>query len=199
MYKFVLCQSSPLVDTSNQSIMCTNTMSMATTINDLPYDCLDRVLAIADETQELKREVARLRARGKFLMKRNAGLKTNETILFERNLILKAKNRALEAREKHLMECNASMEASVVMERNIILKARETHLLECNAGLKTNETILFECNTSLKARETSLMECNARLRYRLEAATTVLEKLTKMTPPCAAPRPRRSARLAMNH
>ena len=172
-------------------------LTMTTTINDLPYDCLDRVLAVADETQELKREVAELKAK-------NRAIKTRQKLLIEHNIILTV-------REKHLMECNDSMKASVVMERNIILKARETYLMECNAGLKANETILFECNTSLKARETSLMECNARLRYRLEAATAVLEtttaiaeknraledKLTKMTDPvpCAAPRPRRSGRL----
>ena len=185
--------------------------TMSTTINDLPYDCLDRVLAVADETQELKREVARLKAREKFLMKRNIILTAKNRALEDQKLFDKARakllierNISLTVREKHLMECNASMTPSVVMERNIILKARETHLLECNAGLKANETILFECNTSLKARETSLMECNARLRYRLEAATAVLEtttaiaeknraledKLTRMTDPvpCAAPR-----------
>jgi len=163
-----------------------------TTINDLPYDCLDRVLAVADETQELKREVAELKTRQKLLI---------------------AHNIVLTAREKHLVECNDSMKASVVMERNIILKARETYLLECNAGLKTNETILFECNTSLKARETSLMECNARLRDRLEATVAVVEKThdletrnralgeklnkTRAAPATPSPhQPRRSGRLA---
>jgi len=169
--------------------------TMSTTINDLPYDCLDRVLAVADETQELKREVARLKAREKFLMKRNIILTAKNRALEDKRLVDKARakllierNISLTVREKHLMECNASMEASVVMERNIILKARETHLLKCNAGLKDNETILFECNTSLKARETDLMDKNRALE----------DKLTKMTPapaPCAAPRPRRSGRL----
>ena len=31
---------------------------MSTTINDLPYDCLDRILAVADETQELRDKIA---------------------------------------------------------------------------------------------------------------------------------------------
>ena len=174
-------------------------LTMTTTINDLPYDCLDRVLAVADETQELKREVAELKAK-------NRAIKTRQKLLIAHNI-------ALTVREKHLVECNDSMKASVVMERNIILKAREKYLLECNAGLKTNETTLFECNTSLKARETSLMECNARLRDRLEATVAVVEKThdletrnralgeklnkTRAAPATPSPhQPRRSGRLA---
>jgi len=156
-----------------------------TTINDLPYDCLDRVLAVADETQELKREVAELKDRDEHTMDCNNKLKAKEKLMMEYN-------DELRVREKHLMECNASMTPSVVMERNIILKARETYLLECNAGLKASETILYECNAKLKARETSLMDKNRALE----------DKLTKMTAtrapvpaPCAAPRPRRSGRL----
>ena len=165
--------------------MVKGTFIMATTINDLPYDCLDRVLAVADETQELKREVAKLKAKNRALEDNKLFDKARAKLLIERNI-------SLTVREKHLMECNDSMKASVVMERNIILKAREKNLMECNAGLKTNETILFECNTSLKARETSLMDKNRALE----------DKLTKMTAtrapvpaPCAAPRPRRSGRL----
>ena len=144
--------------------------TMTTTVNDLPYDCLDRILAVADETQELKAEVASLKARNQLLVKNNIRLTAREKHIRE---YIAETAAGLKANETHLMECNTSLKArnQLLIERNARLKAKEEHTMDCNAKLKARELYLMDYNDKLKAREKLLVECNASME-----ASVVMER-----------------------